>query len=98
MNPRDAMIDCEIFDLTTRLQQIQSETELLAVQQQGLLHQLRAAQAARDLHPICRVDSTDIRIEGWRLQRATVHDTVDEASEESVPCSDAPAWSNRGDK
>ena len=36
MNLRDPMIDSEIFDLTTRLRQIQDETELLAAQQQKL--------------------------------------------------------------
>lgn len=92
MNLRDPMIDSEIFDLTTRLRQIQDETELLAAQQQQLLHQLKTAETARGLYGTCRDDPADMSDGDSRLERASDHDTVDEASEESFPCSDAPAW------
>jgi hypothetical protein len=42
------MLDPEIFDLVTRLQQIEAESDLLASQQQELQRQLQAAEIARE--------------------------------------------------
>ena len=47
MNLRDPMVDSEIFDLTTRLRQLQEETELLGAQQHELQRQLQIAEMAR---------------------------------------------------
>jgi hypothetical protein len=43
------MIDLEMCDLVTRLQQIEEESDLLAAQQQELQRQLQAAEMDRDM-------------------------------------------------
>ncbi|MBI3860420.1 MAG: hypothetical protein HY290_00840 [Planctomycetia bacterium] len=70
------MVDSEIFDLTTRLRQIQEETELLAAQQHELQRQLRTLEktARGDLHEKILDGGSDVRAEEWRLEQEPDHD------------------------
>ena len=92
MNSREPVINSVDFNLIARLEQIQAETESLAARQQQLLNDLRATGIASTRYVSESDDASDLRNEVSRLGPTPVHDRVDEASEESFPCSDAPAW------
>lgn len=70
------MVDSEIFDLVTRLQQIEQESDLLASQQQELQRQLQAAETARDRRRKKRADSTGLKAEKWRVEHPRAVATI----------------------
>lgn len=86
------MIDPDLSDLVTRLQQIEQEFDLLASQRQAIQRQLQTAEMDRDRRRKSLSKPIGVKSAKRRLEQGPIHDTVDEAPEESFPCSDAPAW------
>jgi hypothetical protein len=70
------MEEPDIFDLVTRLQQLEQESDLLASQQQELQRQLQAAETARDRRRKGPEEPISMRSRKWFLKQAP--DRVDE--------------------